>query len=111
MCIPLLLEKLSSDVLSAKLDSLHTLVAAALNYGPVALEPFLEPLWTAIKKEVGDLGYFVVALLISQFTDHRCFILQVRRCRYVAMKYMPAGLLSSMADRVENQISPSPVSV
>lgn len=54
-CLPLLLEKLSSDVLTAKLDSLYTLVAAAPVYGPVTLEPFLEQLWTAIEREVGML--------------------------------------------------------
>lgn len=52
MCLPLILEKLSSDIHSAKVDSLHVLVAAAPVYGPKTLEPFLESLWNAIKKEV-----------------------------------------------------------
>ena len=53
MCLPLLLEKLSSDILSAKVDSLSVLISAAPVYGAKTLEPFLEPLWAAIKKEVG----------------------------------------------------------
>lgn len=52
MCLPLLLEKLSSDVLSAKLDSLRTLVSAVPVYGAHALASYLEPLWNAIKTEV-----------------------------------------------------------
>ena len=53
MCLPMLLDKMSSDVLSAKLDSLHVLIRAAPVYGANALEPFLKPLWSTIKKEVG----------------------------------------------------------
>ena len=53
MCLSLILEKLTSDILTAKLDSLQTLVAAIPVFGARALNPFLEQLWTAIKKEVG----------------------------------------------------------
>lgn len=52
MCLPLLLEKLSSDVLAAKLDSLETLVSAIPIFGPLAVAPFLQSLWTTIKKEM-----------------------------------------------------------
>lgn len=51
-CIPLLLEKLSSDILSAKLDSLLTLESGAPVFGPANLRPFLDSLWAAIRKEV-----------------------------------------------------------
>lgn len=51
-CLPLLLEKISSDVLSAKLDSMSVVALAAPVYGPVAMEPFLHQLWTAIEREV-----------------------------------------------------------
>ncbi len=53
MCVPLLLEKLSSDVHTAKLDSLHTLIMAIPPFGARALAPFIESLWATIKTEVG----------------------------------------------------------
>ncbi|KAI8485593.1 mms19 nucleotide excision repair [Branchiostoma belcheri] len=51
-CLPMLLEKLSSDVTSAKLDSLHTLAACAEVYGANGLKSFLDLLLSAISKEV-----------------------------------------------------------
>ena len=67
-CLPLLLEKLSSDVLTAKLDSMSVLALAAPVYGPVAMEPFLHQLWTVIEREVrtGRDGSLVTV------TCHRC---------------------------------------
>lgn len=50
-CLPLLLEKLSSDVQSAKLDSLLTLVAGVEVFGAEALKPYLEPMWFALRNE------------------------------------------------------------
>ncbi|XP_078589095.1 MMS19 nucleotide excision repair protein homolog [Branchiostoma floridae x Branchiostoma japonicum] len=51
-CVPMLLEKLSSDVTSAKLDSLHTLAACAEVYGADSMKSFLDLLLSAISKEV-----------------------------------------------------------
>ncbi|XP_066278817.1 MMS19 nucleotide excision repair protein homolog [Branchiostoma lanceolatum] len=51
-CVPMLLEKLSSDVTSAKLDSLHTLAACAEVYGAENLKSFLDLLLSAISREV-----------------------------------------------------------
>ena len=51
-CLPLLLEKLSSDIQSAKLDSLLTLATGAAVYGLAGLKPFLQEIWSSIKREV-----------------------------------------------------------
>jgi DNA repair/transcription protein MET18/MMS19 len=57
-CLPLLLEKLSSEVLTAKLDALSVLESAAPVYGAVAMEPFLHQLWTLIEREASVVsGY------------------------------------------------------
>ena len=78
-CLPLLLEKLSSDVLTAKLDSLYALVAAAPVYGPVALEPFLEQLWIAIEKEV-CVCVCVCCVLCVSWVAFVCTDVQVGKC-------------------------------
>ncbi|XP_059180991.1 MMS19 nucleotide excision repair protein homolog isoform X2 [Centropristis striata] len=50
--LPLIIEKLDSDVLSAKLDSLQTLTAAVSQYEHKDLAEFLEGLWASIRREV-----------------------------------------------------------
>ncbi|XP_072280866.1 MMS19 nucleotide excision repair protein homolog isoform X2 [Pyxicephalus adspersus] len=50
--LPLLIEKMDSDVQSAKLDSLHTLKAACAVYGQKELKEYLPGLWASIRKEV-----------------------------------------------------------
>ncbi|XP_033756743.1 MMS19 nucleotide excision repair protein homolog [Pecten maximus] len=55
-CCPLLLEKLSSDVTSAKVDSLRTLEAAANVYGSKCLLEYRTSLFSCIKREVFGSG-------------------------------------------------------
>nr|QZX63208.1 DNA repair/transcription protein MET18/MMS19 [Halisarca dujardinii] len=55
-CIPLLLEKLSSDITSAKLDSLQTLAMCAPVYGLDGLKTFLVPIWSELRSEVMQVG-------------------------------------------------------
>ncbi|XP_075072020.1 MMS19 nucleotide excision repair protein homolog [Mixophyes fleayi] len=50
--LPLLIEKMDSDVQSAKLDSLQTLSAACAAYGQRELKEFLQGLWSSIRREV-----------------------------------------------------------
>ncbi|XP_028586375.2 MMS19 nucleotide excision repair protein homolog isoform X1 [Podarcis muralis] len=50
--IPLLIEKMDSDVQSAKLDSLQTLNAACMIYGEKELKEFLPSLWSSLRREV-----------------------------------------------------------
>ncbi|KAM9837604.1 MMS19 nucleotide excision repair protein homolog [Aulostomus maculatus] len=50
--LPLLIEKLDSDVLSAKLDSLQTLTACVSQYEHKDLAEFLEGLWASLRREV-----------------------------------------------------------
>ncbi|KAG1659353.1 MMS19 nucleotide excision repair [Nymphon striatum] len=50
-CIPLLQEKLESDILTAKLDSLTCLQEACSKYGIEAMKTFIPPLWTIIRRE------------------------------------------------------------
>lgn len=54
--IPLLLEKLESDVPSARLNSYHVLATSCRVFGQKDFQPFLKPLWAVIRKEV-FLGY------------------------------------------------------
>ncbi|XP_031554304.1 MMS19 nucleotide excision repair protein homolog, partial [Actinia tenebrosa] len=51
-CLPLLLEKLESDVISAKIDSLLTLSSCMEVYTVQQIKEYLQPFWQAIKKEV-----------------------------------------------------------
>ncbi|XP_065833748.1 MMS19 nucleotide excision repair protein homolog isoform X2 [Oscarella lobularis] len=51
-CVPLLIEKLTSNVKSAKVDSLLTLNACCNVYTASDLAPFLEELWLKIRKEI-----------------------------------------------------------
>ncbi|XP_041116935.1 MMS19 nucleotide excision repair protein homolog isoform X2 [Polyodon spathula] len=50
--LPLLIEKLDSDVQSSKLDSLQTLAACAACYGHRELKEFLPSLWSSVRREV-----------------------------------------------------------
>ncbi|XP_026207027.1 MMS19 nucleotide excision repair protein homolog [Anabas testudineus] len=50
--LPLLIEKLDSDVQSAKLDSLQTLTASVSQYERKDLAEFLEGLWVSLRREV-----------------------------------------------------------
>ncbi|XP_037610293.1 MMS19 nucleotide excision repair protein homolog isoform X1 [Sebastes umbrosus] len=50
--LPLIIEKLDSDVQSAKLDSLQTLTAAVSQYEHKDLAEFLEGLWASVRREV-----------------------------------------------------------
>ncbi|XP_050980877.1 MMS19 nucleotide excision repair protein homolog isoform X2 [Labeo rohita] len=50
--LPLIIEKLDSDVQSAKVDSLQTLAACGLTYSHKELAEFLPGLWSTIRREV-----------------------------------------------------------
>ncbi|XP_055360358.1 MMS19 nucleotide excision repair protein homolog isoform X2 [Betta splendens] len=50
--LPLLIEKLDSDVQSAKLDSLQTLTSCVSQYEHKDLAEFLEGLWVSLRREV-----------------------------------------------------------
>ncbi|KAK2530551.1 Mms19 [Columba guinea] len=50
--LPLLIEKLDSDLQSAKLDSLQTLTACCAIYGQKELQEFLPSLWSSLRREV-----------------------------------------------------------
>ncbi|XP_023197235.1 MMS19 nucleotide excision repair protein homolog isoform X4 [Xiphophorus maculatus] len=50
--LPLIIEKLDSDVQSAKLDSLQTLAASVGQYEHGDLAEFLEGLWSSLRREV-----------------------------------------------------------
>ncbi|KAJ8264496.1 hypothetical protein GJAV_G00149820 [Gymnothorax javanicus] len=50
--LPLIIEKVDSDVQSAKLDSLQTLVACSAVYSHKELAEFLGGLWSSIRREV-----------------------------------------------------------
>uniref|UniRef100_A0A8C3B0W9 MMS19 nucleotide excision repair protein n=1 Tax=Cyclopterus lumpus TaxID=8103 RepID=A0A8C3B0W9_CYCLU len=50
--LPLIIEKLDSDVLSAKLDSLQTLIAGVSQYEHKDVAEFLEGLWASLRREV-----------------------------------------------------------
>ncbi|XP_015188175.1 PREDICTED: MMS19 nucleotide excision repair protein homolog [Polistes dominula] len=57
-CLPLVMEKLSSDLKVAKLDSLNLLCKSANVFGANRLEPYLSELWSIMRKDVmsgGDL--------------------------------------------------------
>uniref|UniRef100_A0AAY4CS34 MMS19 nucleotide excision repair protein n=1 Tax=Denticeps clupeoides TaxID=299321 RepID=A0AAY4CS34_9TELE len=50
--LPLIVEKLDSDVQSAKVDSLQTLAACGSLYGHKELSEFLPGLWSSLRREV-----------------------------------------------------------
>uniref|UniRef100_A0A8C5VVE8 MMS19 nucleotide excision repair protein n=1 Tax=Microcebus murinus TaxID=30608 RepID=A0A8C5VVE8_MICMU len=49
--LPLLIEKVDSEILSAKMDSLQTLNACCAGYGQKELKDFLPSLWSSIRRE------------------------------------------------------------
>uniref|UniRef100_A0A9L0K841 MMS19 nucleotide excision repair protein n=1 Tax=Equus asinus TaxID=9793 RepID=A0A9L0K841_EQUAS len=49
--LPLLIEKVDSEILSAKLDSLQTLNACCSVYGQKELKDFLPSLWASVRRE------------------------------------------------------------
>ncbi|XP_075010925.1 MMS19 nucleotide excision repair protein homolog isoform X2 [Calonectris borealis] len=49
--LPLLIEKMDSDLQSAKLDSLQTLTACCAIYGQKELQEFLPSLWSSLRRE------------------------------------------------------------
>ncbi|NWV75857.1 MMS19 protein, partial [Dasyornis broadbenti] len=50
--LPLLIDKLDSELQSAKLDSLQTLTACCAIYGQKELQEFLPSLWSSLRREV-----------------------------------------------------------
>ncbi|XP_077205549.1 MMS19 nucleotide excision repair protein homolog isoform X1 [Paroedura picta] len=50
--LPLLIEKMDSDVQSAKMDSIQTLNAVCMIYGQKELKDFLPSLWSSLRREV-----------------------------------------------------------
>ncbi|XP_015819117.2 MMS19 nucleotide excision repair protein homolog isoform X3 [Nothobranchius furzeri] len=50
--LPLIIEKMDSDIQSAKLDSLQTLAACGSKYDHRDLAEFLQGLWTSLRREV-----------------------------------------------------------
>uniref|UniRef100_A0A674I430 MMS19 nucleotide excision repair protein n=1 Tax=Terrapene triunguis TaxID=2587831 RepID=A0A674I430_9SAUR len=50
--LPLLIEKMDSEMQSAKLDSLQTLSACCTIYGQKELQEFLPSLWSSLRREV-----------------------------------------------------------
>ncbi|NXA42307.1 MMS19 protein, partial [Eudromia elegans] len=50
--LPLIIEKMDSDLQSAKLDSLQTLTACCAIYGQKELQEFLPSLWSSLRREV-----------------------------------------------------------
>ncbi|XP_004680626.1 PREDICTED: MMS19 nucleotide excision repair protein homolog isoform X2 [Condylura cristata] len=50
--LPLLIEKVDSEIVGAKLDSLQTLSACCAVYGQKELKDFLPSLWASIRREV-----------------------------------------------------------
>uniref|UniRef100_A0A8C3UJM2 MMS19 nucleotide excision repair protein n=1 Tax=Catharus ustulatus TaxID=91951 RepID=A0A8C3UJM2_CATUS len=54
--LPLLIEKLDSELQSAKLDSLQTLTACCAIYRQKELQEFLPSLWSSLRREVSTAG-------------------------------------------------------
>eukprot|EP01125_Pyxidicula_operculata_P012859 TRINITY_DN4241_c0_g2_i2.p1 TRINITY_DN4241_c0_g2~~TRINITY_DN4241_c0_g2_i2.p1 ORF type:complete len:897 (+),score=205.78 TRINITY_DN4241_c0_g2_i2:527-3217(+) len=61
--MPFLLDKLTSDVVDTKLDTLQTISACLRGYGAAALIPFVEDLWAALRQEImtGNSGAVIEA--------------------------------------------------
>ncbi|KAI4493219.1 hypothetical protein M0802_009507 [Mischocyttarus mexicanus] len=55
-CLPLIMDKLSSDLKVAKLDSLSLLCKSANVFGANRLEPYLSELWPIMRKEIMSTG-------------------------------------------------------
>ncbi|KAM5139448.1 MMS19 nucleotide excision repair protein homolog isoform 1-T1 [Callospermophilus lateralis] len=79
--LPLLIEKVDSEILSAKLDSLQTLNACCAVYGQKELKDFLPSLWASIRREVFQTASERVeteglAALLSLTTCLSCSVLR-----------------------------------
>uniref|UniRef100_A0A663MB09 MMS19 nucleotide excision repair protein n=1 Tax=Athene cunicularia TaxID=194338 RepID=A0A663MB09_ATHCN len=77
--LPLLIEKMDSDLQSAKLDSLQTLTACCAIYGQKELQEFLPSLWSSLRREAAAgaslrsyhcVTRSVLPLLLEQYTKH-----------------------------------------
>uniref|UniRef100_A0A674I659 MMS19 nucleotide excision repair protein n=1 Tax=Terrapene triunguis TaxID=2587831 RepID=A0A674I659_9SAUR len=77
--LPLLIEKMDSEMQSAKLDSLQTLSACCTIYGQKELQEFLPSLWSSLRREAAAGASFraghritssVVPLLLEQYNQH-----------------------------------------
>lgn len=72
-CIPLMIEKMESNVLKAKLDSMSTLKECLKIYSVVDLRMFLRSLWICIRREimyaeaedVETIGQFLITDIVS----------------------------------------------
>ena len=51
-CLPMLMEKLSSELQSAKLDTYQTLIACTPVYGAKHIKEYMEAIWAYCRKEV-----------------------------------------------------------
>ncbi|XP_033098455.1 MMS19 nucleotide excision repair protein homolog [Anneissia japonica] len=51
-CLPMLMEKVSSDIPGAKLDSFQTLTACAVSYDASSFSGYVEAIWSACRREV-----------------------------------------------------------
>uniref|UniRef100_A0A8C3LDK7 MMS19 nucleotide excision repair protein n=1 Tax=Chrysolophus pictus TaxID=9089 RepID=A0A8C3LDK7_CHRPC len=77
--LPLLIEKMDSDLQSAKLDSLQTLTACCAIYGQKELQEFLPSLWSSLRREAAAsaslrsyhrLTHSILPLLLEQYNKH-----------------------------------------
>uniref|UniRef100_A0A4W3IDE9 MMS19 nucleotide excision repair protein n=1 Tax=Callorhinchus milii TaxID=7868 RepID=A0A4W3IDE9_CALMI len=77
--LPLLIEKLDSDVQPAKVDSLQTLTACCNDYRKKEVKDFLPALWSSIRREAAASGSHratykittsVLPLLLEEFNKH-----------------------------------------
>ncbi|KAL5022527.1 hypothetical protein ScPMuIL_001682 [Solemya velum] len=112
-CFPLLLEKLTSDVTSAKIDSLQTLATCAAVYDVKSLQEFQCSFFNCIKNEVLDSGNQKIEMsalealkaIVSALSK---FQVKLRSCCQVhlnseSLKYLPltGRLLHSAAEGSE----------
>ncbi|KAF2072489.1 hypothetical protein CYY_006198 [Polysphondylium violaceum] len=51
-CIPFLIDKICSNLVETKIESLHTLVYCCKNYGPYAITPYLEDIWSTLRTNI-----------------------------------------------------------
>uniref|UniRef100_A0A8C6P3L3 MMS19 nucleotide excision repair protein n=1 Tax=Nothobranchius furzeri TaxID=105023 RepID=A0A8C6P3L3_NOTFU len=72
--LPLIIEKMDSDIQSAKLDSLQTLAACGSKYDHRDLAEFLQGLWTSLRREVcsvlQSLSRFSLTLAFQWMHNH-----------------------------------------
>ena len=64
--IPLLMEKLSSSMGSAKKDAMETITACAPVYTPNAFVSVLPKIWDYLKEEVSRVGIFMLCRLSNR---------------------------------------------